>query len=1471
MIDGREIATKKLITTNSNAQAQIAARMNVPPIHELDSQKESATFIAAMKKITALSPDGAQVYVHADEDYKNMRLFLTQDGTGGFALNGTEMVSLFSKPNSRQGRALLRTQMDEGGTHGDAFDTFLPSLYAQEGLRVVARLPWDDSQAPKGWDAERNKQYNGGKPDVVFLAADPGSAGRPYVPGEGQKVATYEEGVHAAETANDGFGIPSRDESIADNAKRFVLNWKASGHTPMSAYTPGDTSAESDLKQKLDAAWADTATPQEVRAWSAANPPSLWWGSGPSLGDWLLHRDEQKAKAEGRPVRNPLSMGLRDEPMVAKDITALRDSKAFSSKFVDEKGNFTPERAALHDQIINEFLKGLKPVDHPTQLMNGGGPAAGKSAMGRFVHFPVTRKVDDKTGQFLPDTQPPESLLVDPDQIKMQLPEVRAAMERLKAGIGQPGDGDWASNSHEESSVIAAHLHQAALDRGYNVVYDGTGNSSIKSVQSKIDKAHAAGYRVEGNYLYLEPQEGLRRAARRNAETHRNVPEWALTDTYKHLPSIFDGIKNSGSFDHLRLFDNNRDGQPARLIGEGDGRNFDIKDPGAYNRFMSSRARTDRGMETVLPPADLSPEEQNTVNAQVDRAADEMMARAALVEGEVTKSMQDIAKKFGGELQGLGNRLKFKPSLKDKIMKDALAGKGMAPGQGMSPDSAALRIADAVRYTMSSSPENHAAMATAVLADFQKRGYKLKVKNFWSKQPPDAYRGINAQLQAPNGTLVELQFNTPDSLVIKGQNHDDYKEWGKLNPDTPEAKAIWDRMVARSDTIPEPPGIRDIAPRDELTYPDPQPLNATDSAEALASEAARRAPAARAETATPAAPTAPAAQPAAVVGIAAPTAPAAPTPAGTFPTGKDLGYQEQRTVPIGGKVQANLASGPVVFTKTGPEEYTGADGTKVSMVELNGLGEPGTFGAGQDFRVTTVPDASKAEAGVLSQDNGGDLYQNPNLWTPEEVASGDARNAAQAASISAIGSEMAKQDPESKAVEGAFALAASSPTSEGRPPYDESVRAMTKTLSRMEEKEGNNPFTGRPYFPAVVQLSTTGKFYVSDWSKSQATEPNEIEVASAADFKAKADELTYRAASRQLTSAWNGITNGGSSLLLSDAVGTYLGRDQNALTIGDIGMENFWGNASEHRYGDPALDGPEAFTTAGEFSQATYKQTQDFLKAKGIKYVDVWRGYRAPSSTDVPLGEQDVKLRPLSSFSTDPAVAARFADTSSFGDGQNGYLVKMRVPAADVFSVAGHGPGVLGESEVMVLNHPGGQTGKVYRSSGDRDVSNINEENYSIGGADFNPGPYVAPAAVGETKLPAGEKFSDPIANMDPEQVAAELDKRYQIDAGLRPMDVYGPEYANSYDLNKFNTFGYTEDAFARGMQDLFKAADAKGWTLYADPIANNGTDRTAQWAPFGWITQADGSIARLPNTPVEDSAKPKPTWAEEFDKIPFA
>jgi hypothetical protein len=177
--------------------------------------ESSAAFQAAIQRAKDGNPYGASVYVYDLAEYEDMDLWLTEDGTAGIALHNGDIVSGFNEGSNPANKGFvlhgMATAQAAGGTRADAFDTVLPDIYAKAGMEVVGRVPWDDDYAPDGWDYEQFAKFNGGRPDVVFMKANPDGWWGTYTPGQGQVVESYEDGqalTASVEGHVDGLVVP---------------------------------------------------------------------------------------------------------------------------------------------------------------------------------------------------------------------------------------------------------------------------------------------------------------------------------------------------------------------------------------------------------------------------------------------------------------------------------------------------------------------------------------------------------------------------------------------------------------------------------------------------------------------------------------------------------------------------------------------------------------------------------------------------------------------------------------------------------------------------------------------------------------------------------------------------------------------------------------------------------------------------------------------------------------------------------------------------------------------------------------------------------------------------------------------------------------------------------------------------------------------------------------------------------------
>ena len=179
---------------------------------DADGAKYFSDQITSAKKANKF---GASVYVYPQKKYKDMRLFITDDGSAGYALkpNG-DVVSAFSS-GTHKGVAqnILLHAVEQGGVKLDAFDTVLPDLYSTMGFRESGRIPWLDEEAPEDWNKAVFKAFNAGEPDVSFMAY----SRDPAIPVEPRYESSYESAVEA------------QDRDVEDFRRSPLLNIINSG------------------------------------------------------------------------------------------------------------------------------------------------------------------------------------------------------------------------------------------------------------------------------------------------------------------------------------------------------------------------------------------------------------------------------------------------------------------------------------------------------------------------------------------------------------------------------------------------------------------------------------------------------------------------------------------------------------------------------------------------------------------------------------------------------------------------------------------------------------------------------------------------------------------------------------------------------------------------------------------------------------------------------------------------------------------------------------------------------------------------------------------------------------------------------------------------------------------------------------------------------------------------------------------
>lgn len=236
----------------------------------------------------------------------------------------------------------------------------------------------------------------------------------------------------------------------------------------------------------------------------------------------------------------------------------------------DGSYSFTPERQAMHDEIVSRALAGIPASSNPTYYVMGGGPAAGKSTMLKAGSVDVPAH-----GPEVAEGER-QAVLVNADEVKGEIPEYR---DMISGGQAP----DAARFAHEESSYVAKRIQTAAFEAGQDVVLDGTGDSSAASIGGKISNARENGYRVVGNYATVPTDVAVERSNARGEKTGRFVPETVVRETHARVSMVFPEV--AGQFDEVRLWDTSS-GSPSLIASGGNG-GLQIEDEERWAAFTA--------------------------------------------------------------------------------------------------------------------------------------------------------------------------------------------------------------------------------------------------------------------------------------------------------------------------------------------------------------------------------------------------------------------------------------------------------------------------------------------------------------------------------------------------------------------------------------------------------------------------------------------------------------------------------------------------------------------------------------------------------------------------------------------------------------------------------------------------------------------------------------------------------------------
>ncbi len=213
-------------------------------------------------------------------------------------------------------------------------------------------------------------------------------------------------------------------------------------------------------------------------------------------------------------------------------------------------GEWDPERAKYHQQIIDKLLEGKHKVAgrQPIVTLLGGGTASGKTTASRKIMG------DD-----------PNVVRVDPDELKLAIPEY--------AALKKSDPMRAAMLVHEESSYVTKKAMAQAGAQGLDIVYDSTTSGNGGAAMGKLlaDK----GYDVRAMFMDIPTSMAKARASKREGNSTdpinfgRHVPDDVIEKSHVGAAQKFQELKEMPEVTQKRFYDTS--GSEPRLIYERDG------------------------------------------------------------------------------------------------------------------------------------------------------------------------------------------------------------------------------------------------------------------------------------------------------------------------------------------------------------------------------------------------------------------------------------------------------------------------------------------------------------------------------------------------------------------------------------------------------------------------------------------------------------------------------------------------------------------------------------------------------------------------------------------------------------------------------------------------------------------------------------------------------------------------------------
>ena len=340
----------------------------------------------------------------------------------------------------------------------------------------------------------------------------------------------------------------SESPAAKKTATQALATSSTFGSNPKAALSR-EASARAEAKASSSKSVPDDEDEDEIETVEPDDQPDVEEGKAPKANASTLYKPTSKGPAEIAASVPGGEEAVRATTERLKEFVTT-DSLPEKGGYKNANGTYTPERAAIHEKIVQEFINPEtvrkytpKPGESPMLTILGGRGGSGKSWL------------TSKDGPI--DTE--KSLVLDADEIKSKL----------------PGYKGWnAALYHEESTDIVAQIDARAAKIGMNVVLDGTLKS--ENIQKRIDVYQAPPsheYELEGYYMYASPETAATRAMGRFATkkgdfSGRFVPPEVIlgnVNNEKNFDKMSEGFRKWGVYDN----DADKRGEAPRLVSQG--------------------------------------------------------------------------------------------------------------------------------------------------------------------------------------------------------------------------------------------------------------------------------------------------------------------------------------------------------------------------------------------------------------------------------------------------------------------------------------------------------------------------------------------------------------------------------------------------------------------------------------------------------------------------------------------------------------------------------------------------------------------------------------------------------------------------------------------------------------------------------------------------------------------------------------